>query len=77
MGSMGDTVVQDAVVQVVRPEGSIEHTPEQDAMAQVVLPEMFPLFLAQSPRVNPHYNDTRRESEAWLLKSVSGRFIAE
>ena len=38
MGSMGDTVVQDAVVQVVRPEGSMEHTPEQDAMTQVVLP---------------------------------------
>ena len=46
-------------------------------MAQVVLPEMFLLFLAQSPCVNPHYDDTRWESEAWLSKSVSGRFMAE
>ncbi|MCJ1457315.1 hypothetical protein MMC28_007682 [Mycoblastus sanguinarius] len=57
-----------AVGQVVHPEGSMEHTVEQDAVVQVVLPEMFLYFLAQSPRVNPHYEDIRRESEAWLLK---------
>ena len=56
--------------------GSMEHTVEQSAVVQVVLPEMFLFFLAQSPRVNPHYEDIRRESEAWLLKSVSRRFIA-
>lgn len=53
--------------------GSVEHTLEKDAVVQVFLPEMFLLFLAQSPRVNPHYEDIRRESEAWLLKSVSRR----
>ena len=76
-GSMEHTTKQDAVVQVVGPEGSTEQTLEQDAVAQVVLPDMFLLFLAQSPRVNPHYENIRRESEAWLLKSVSGRFIPE
>ena len=48
--------------------GSIEHTPEQPGAVQVTLPEMFLLFLAQSPRVNPHYEAIRRESEEWLLK---------
>ena len=56
--------------------GSMEHTVGQDAVAQVVLPEMFLFFLAQSPRVNPHYEDIRRESEAWLTKYVSRHFIA-
>ena len=51
MGSMGDTVVQDAGVQVVRSEGSMEHTPEQDVMAQVVLPE-YHLSLS-APRKEP------------------------
>lgn len=55
---------------------SMEHTLERDAVVQVVLPEMFLFFLAQSPRVNPHYEDIRRESEEWLLKSVPRRFIA-
>ena len=49
----------------------MDHTLEQDAVSQIVLPDMFLLFLAQSPRVNPHYEDIGRESEAWLLKSVS------
>lgn len=55
---------------------SLGHTLEQDGVVQVVLPEMFLLFLAQSPRMNPHYEDIRRESEAWLLKYVLGRFVA-
>ena len=57
------------------PTGSQDLIPEQDAVVQVVLPEMFLLFLAQTPRVNPHYENIRQESEAWLLESVSRRFI--
>ncbi|KAM0795846.1 terpene synthase metal binding domain protein [Usnea florida] len=37
---------------------------------------MFLFFLAQSPRLNPHYEDIRRDSETWLLKSVHGGFDA-
>ena len=56
--------------------GSMAQKPDQDAVLQVVLPDMFLWFLAPSPRVNPHYEDMSRESEEWLLKSVSRRFIA-
>ena len=55
--------------------GALEHTMEQTGVVQVTLPEMFLFFLAQSPRVNPHYEDVRRESEAWLLEYVVGRRI--
>lgn len=47
--------------------GSIDHAPEQPDAVQVTLPEMFLFFLAQNPRVNPHYENIRRESEEWLL----------
>jgi hypothetical protein len=50
--------------------GALKQNMNQDGVVQVVLPEMFLLFLAQTPRVNPHYEDIRRESEAWLLKYV-------
>ncbi|KAL9080163.1 MAG: hypothetical protein Q9157_001008 [Trypethelium eluteriae] len=48
--------------------GSLEHTLKENGMVQVTLPEMFLFFLAQPPRVNPHYEKVRQESEAWLLK---------
>ena len=51
--------------------GSQDPISEQDAVIKVVLPEMFVLFLAQTPRVNPHYENIRQESESWLLESVS------
>jgi hypothetical protein len=34
----------------------------------VYLPDMFVLFLSERPRVNPHYETVRRESEAWLSR---------
>ena len=50
--------------------GSMDYRLKQDTVVQVVLPEMFLLFLAQTPRVNPHYEIIRQESEAWLSESV-------
>lgn len=32
----------------------------------VLLPDMFVSFLAQKPRVNPHYERVRKESEEWI-----------
>ncbi|KAL9608737.1 MAG: hypothetical protein Q9167_006455 [Letrouitia subvulpina] len=32
----------------------------------VLLPDMFVSFLAQKPRVNPHYERVRKESEDWI-----------
>ena len=36
----------------------------------VLLPDMFVLFLAQKPRVNPHYETVKTESEAWINRSA-------
>ena len=54
----------------------MDHILKEDAVVQVALPEMFLLSMAQTPRVNPHYENIRQESEAWLSESVSRRFIA-
>ena len=56
--------------------GSMDYILKQDTVVQIILPEMFLFFLAQPPRVNPHYETTRQESEAWLSESVSRRFVA-
>lgn len=37
----------------------------------VMLPDMFVSFLAQEPKVNPHYERVKAESEAWLNKLVN------
>ena len=36
----------------------------------VILPDMFVSFLSQKPSVNPHYEKVKRESEAWINRSV-------
>ena len=40
------------------------------ARIPVLLPDMFVSFLAQKPRVNPHYERVGRESEAWINRFV-------
>lgn len=64
--SIADGIVVDEGQIIIM--GSIEHAPEQPDAVQVTLPEMFLFFLAQNPRVNPYYENIRRESEEWLLK---------
>lgn len=32
----------------------------------ILLPDMFVSFMAQKPRVNPHYASVRKESETWI-----------
>ncbi len=47
--------------------------PEQDAAAAripVLLPDMFVSFFARKPILNPHYEKTKIESEAWINRSV-------
>ncbi len=39
----------------------------------VLLPDMFVSFLAQKPRVNPHYEKVKKESEVWINRSVRYR----
>ena len=36
----------------------------------VLLPDMFVSFLAQKPRINPHYDAVKIESEAWIERFV-------
>ena len=43
---------------------------DQETMP-VLLPDMFVSFLAQKPRVNPHYATIKAESEAWMERFVS------
>lgn len=39
-----------------------------DSTVEVVLPDLFRLFLSISPRVNPHYELVKQESEAWIVE---------
>ena len=48
--------------------GSTDRNPVDNGLAEIVLPEMFVFFLAQTPRVSPHYELIKGESEDWLLK---------
>lgn len=34
----------------------------------VTIPDMFVSFLAQEPRINPHYERVKGESEAWIAE---------
>lgn len=45
--------------------------PLDDSKVDVVLPDMFRLFLSEPPRVNPHYDQVKSESEAWFSEFVS------
>lgn len=48
--------------------GSTDQNPVPTGLVEIVLPEMFVYFLAQAPRVSPHYEVIKRESEDWLLR---------
>ena len=39
----------------------------------VLLPDMFVSFMAREPRVNPHYEKVREESEAWINRCAFRR----
>ena len=39
----------------------------------VLLPDMFVSFMARKPRVNPHYEKVREESEAWINRCALRR----
>ena len=39
-----------------------------DNTVDVVVPDRFRLFLSEQPRVNPHYDLVKKESEAWFVK---------
>lgn len=45
-----------------------ETDPNNAKRVNVYLPDMFILFLSEPPRVNPHYETVRRESETWLSR---------
>ena len=35
---------------------------------EITLPDMFVSFMALTPKVNPHYERVRAESEAWIIE---------
>jgi hypothetical protein len=35
-------------------------------MVQITLPNLFTDLLAETPRINPHYEKVREESEKWI-----------
>ena len=60
-------------------ELKIQNSPEEtlkskqdaaQARISVLLPDMFVSFLAQKPRVNPHYESVKNESELWINGSI-------
>ena len=38
------------------------------ATIEITLPDMFVSFMAVQPKVNPHYERVRAESEAWIIE---------
>lgn len=48
-------------------EGKID---EKATHIPVHIPDMFVLFLSEPPAANLHYDQVRREAEAWLSQSV-------
>ena len=39
-----------------------------DSTVDAVLPDLFRLFLSNPPRVSPHYELVKQESEAWIVE---------
>jgi hypothetical protein len=35
---------------------------------EVIIPDMFVSFMAMTPKVNPHYEQARAESEKWIIE---------
>ncbi|GIJ99409.1 terpene cyclase [Aspergillus viridinutans] len=48
-----------------------KRTTTHDTHIPVHLPQLFVLFLSENPVVNPHYEEVRKESEAWLANECS------
>ena len=44
---------------------SVAQSPE---MVQIMLPDLFTDLLAETPRINPHYERIRGESEQWIIE---------
>jgi ABC-type thiamine transport system substrate-binding protein len=38
------------------------------ATIEITLPDMFVSFMAVQPKINPHYERVRAESEAWIIE---------
>jgi hypothetical protein len=43
---------------------------EEPERIEVLIPDMFQSFLKQPPRVNPHYETVKLESEKWINEFV-------
>lgn len=37
---------------------------------KITIPDMFVSFMAQKPVVNPHYEQVKAESEAWIAEYI-------
>ena len=44
---------------------------EAPEMVQIMLPDLFTDLLAETPRINPHYERVRDESEQWIIEYES------
>lgn len=45
-------------------------TETRENAAMATLPDLFVLFIAPEPKVNPHYEEVKRESEDWLRENL-------
>lgn len=48
-----------------------------DGKVAIALPDMFVRFLSEPPRVNPHYERVKAESEAWFAEYVKDKIPSE
>ena len=71
-----NTLTQNSSSQVIHLAANTECSKVKEeavpARLPVLLPDMFASFLAQKPRVNPHYQRIKMESEKWINEYVAG-----
>ena len=50
--------------------------PLESEMKKVVIPDLFISFVSQRPRVNPHYEVMKKESEAWMKRYETQHYLS-
>ena len=52
-----------------------DQSPRQPEQKRVVIPDLFVSFVSQRPKLNPNYEVTKKESEAWMKQYETIHFL--
>lgn len=68
LSTMSAPVTDDGSIVETRLRSHEAHEPYKQSLPDpVVIPDLFVSFVAQKPQLNPHYERTKAESEAWMV----------